>query len=94
LYDPNRKHLSRVVALAEYDIEHAGRAISLGVFRKLALERAQAALALYDDHHPAEALAALERDGVGWNRLRFEERRDELLARVVAQRRSSWTTGR
>jgi hypothetical protein len=82
------------VALAEYDLDHAGREISLGVFRKLLLERARAALAVYDDHHPAEALAALESDGAGWDRHRYEQRRAELLARIIAQRRRSWRTRR
>jgi hypothetical protein len=82
------------VALAKYDVDHSGREISLGVFRKLILERARAALALYDDHHAAEALAALESDGEGWNGNRYEDRRAELLARIAAQRRSSWTTKR
>lgn len=94
LYDPNRKQLSRVVALAKYDVDHPGHEISLGGFRKLVLERARAALALYDDHHPAEALVALESDGEVWNRHRYQDRRAELLARIAAQRRRSWTTKR
>jgi len=94
VYDPNRKQLSRVVALAEYDVDHAGKEISLRVFRQRVLERARARLALYDDHHPAEALAALESDGAGWNLRRYEERREGLLANMVAQRRSSWTRRR
>ena len=92
MYDPDRKQLSRVVALAKYDLDLAGDEISLGVFRKLVLERARAALALYDDHHPVEALAALESDGEEWNPRRYEERRNALLARVVALRKSSWRT--
>ena len=91
MYDPDRKQLSRVVALAKYDLDLAGDEISMG-FRKLVLERARAALALYDDHHPVEALAALESDGKEWNPRRYEERRNELLARVVALRKSSWRT--
>ena len=91
MYDPDRKQLSRVVALAKYDLDLAGDEISMG-FRKLVLERARAALALYDDHHPVEALAALESDGEEWNPRRYEERRNELLARVVALRKSSWRT--
>ncbi|HME69815.1 MAG TPA: hypothetical protein VKM54_08090 [Myxococcota bacterium] len=93
MYDPDRKQLSRVVALAKYDVDHAGEEVSLELFRKLVLERARVRLALYDEHHPAEALAALESDGEGWNRRRYEEQRDALRARV-AQRRSSWTTRR
>ena len=89
MYDPDRKHLSRVVALAKYDLDRAGDEISLARFRKLVLERALAALALYDEHHPAEALAALESDGEEWNRRHYEERRDALVARVTALRRSS-----
>ena len=91
MYDPDRKQLSRVVALAKYDLDLAGDEISMG-FRKLVLERARAALALYDDHHPVEALAALESDGAEWNPRRYEERRNALLARVVALRKSSWRT--
>ena len=91
MYDPDRKQLSRVVALAKYDLDLAGDEISMG-FRKLVLERARAALALYDDHHPVEALAALESDGKEWNPRRYEERRNALLARVVALRKSSWRT--
>jgi hypothetical protein len=82
------------VALAKYDVDHPGHEISLAGFRKLVLERAQAALALYDDHHPAEALVALESEGEGWNRHHYQNRRAELLARIVAQRRRSWTTKR
>ena len=48
-----------------------------------------AALAVYDDLHPAEALAALEIDGEQWNRPLFERRRAHLLAKIAANLRQS-----
>jgi len=42
------------------------------------------ALAVYDELHPAEALAALEIDGEQWNRPLYESRRAHLLAKIGA----------
>jgi hypothetical protein len=80
----NRKRLSRLVALARYDLQknrtgHAGSEL-----RSKRHADATSALESYDDEHPAEALAALEIDGEQWNRPLFERRRAHLLARIAA----------
>jgi len=82
--DRNRKHFSRLVALARYDLgknrsSHAG-----SEFRSKRFADATSALAVYDDLHPAEALAALEIDGEQWNRPLYERRRAHLLAKIGA----------
>ena len=82
--DRNRKHFSRLVALARYDVgkhrsSHAGLEL-----RSKRLADATSALADYDDLHPAEALAALEIDGEQWNRPLYERRRAHLLAKIGA----------
>ncbi len=77
-----RKQLSRVVALAKYDHNRDRSSFSRSEFRSKQLADATAALASYDDLHPAEALAALEIDGEQWNRPLFERRRADLRAKI------------
>jgi hypothetical protein len=84
LRELNRKRLSRLVALARYDLgknrsSHAGSEL-----RSKRHADATAALAVYDELHPAEALAALEIDGEQWNRPLYESRRAHLLAKIGA----------
>jgi hypothetical protein len=84
LTELNRKHLSRLVALARYDCDR-GRASHVdSELRAKRLADSTSALASYDDLHPAEALAALEIDGEQWNRPLYERRRAHLLAKIGA----------
>jgi hypothetical protein len=80
----NRKQLSRLVALARYDLERDRSARAESEFRWKRVADATAALAVYDDLYPAEALAALEIDGEQWNRPLYEKRRADLLAKIGA----------
>jgi hypothetical protein len=84
LVKSNRKRLSRVVALAKYDQNRDRSSFSVSELRSRRLADATAALADYDDLHPAEALAALEVDGEQWNRPLYERRRADLLAKLAA----------
>jgi len=84
LQKSNRKRLSRVVALARYDQNRDRSRSSVSEFRSKRLADATAALADYDDLHPAEALAVLEIDGEQWNRPLFERRRAHLRAKIGA----------
>jgi hypothetical protein len=84
LQKQNRKRLSRVVALARYDQNRDGSAHVHSELRSKRLADALAALADYDDLHPAEALAALESDGEQWNRPLYEQRRADLRAKIDA----------
>jgi hypothetical protein len=78
----NRKRLSRLVALARYDLGRNRPAHAKSEVRSKRVDDATAALAAYDDLHPAEALAALESDGEQWNRPLYESRRAHLLAKI------------
>jgi len=78
----NRKRLSRLVALARYDLSRDRPSHTKSALRSKRVDDATAALAVYDDLHPAEALAALESDGEQWNRPLYESRRAHLLAKI------------
>ena len=80
----NRKHLSRLVALARYDRDRNRSPHVDSELDSKRLADATSALAVYDDLHPAEALAALEIDGEQWNRPLYERRRAHLLAKIGA----------
>jgi len=80
----NRKHLSRLVALARYDRDRSRSPHVDSAIHSKRFEDATSALASYDDLHPAEALAALEVDGEQWNRPLYERRRADLLAKIGA----------
>jgi hypothetical protein len=80
----NRKRLSRLVALAQYDLRKNRTSHAGSELRSKRHADATSALEIYDDLHPAEALAALEIDGEQWNRPLFERRRAYLLARIAA----------
>jgi hypothetical protein len=80
----NRKRLSRLVALARYDLSREQPSHAKAELRSKRVDDATVALADYDDLHPAEALAALESDGEQWNRPFYESRRAQLLAKIRA----------
>ena len=80
----NRKQLSRLVALARYDLGRDRSSHASSELRSKRMDDATAALAAYDDLNPAEALAALEIDGEQWNRPVYERRRAHLLAKIAA----------
>ena len=80
----NRKQLSRIVALARYDLGRDRPSHPKSELRSKRMDEATAALADYDDQHPAEALEALEIDGEQWNRPLFERRRADLRAKIAA----------
>ncbi len=80
----NRKHFSRLVALARYDLDRDRSSHAEPGVRSKRFADATSALAVYDDLHPVEALAALEIDGEQWNRPLYERRRAHLLAKISA----------
>ena len=80
----NRKRLSRLLALARYDLGKDRPSQAKSELRSKRVDDATAALAVYDDLHPAEALAALESDGEQFNRPLYESRRALLLAKIGA----------
>ena len=79
-----RKRLSRLVALARYDVDRDRSSHIESEPHSKRLSAAISVLAAYDDLHPAEALAALEIDGEQWNRPLYERRRADLLAKIAA----------
>jgi hypothetical protein len=87
LQETSRKQLSRVVALARYDLDRERSSPSGSEVLSKKFADTTAALAVYDDLHPAEALAALEIDGERWNRSYYETRRAHLLSQIGARPR-------
>lgn len=88
--DPGRarKALSRLVALAQHDVDRAGRA-EAGRILLLndRLRRARDRLASHDERYPAAALAALIADGPQWNPDFYARRQAELQRKIDAQPR-------
>ncbi len=89
MYESTRKQLSRVVALAQYDLDRKKSSHVGSELRSKRLADTRTALSVYDEFHPVEALAALEVDGEQWNPSYYETRRAHLLAKIGTQRRPS-----